>query len=149
MFFPMAGFFSDKAQAVVYQIQNSDENKSTMGLSNIRSVGVNNACARIIQQTGLNTDGVFADPPVHIHRHIASLVLHRVADGLAGLCPKFNSGKNTFFKWISQGIFKTDLLGFATGFLTKNHGTRIHCFLPVIQAHPQYVVAALFFRKNQ
>jgi hypothetical protein len=66
---------------------------------------------------------------------------------LAGHCQKFNPGKNTFFKLISQGIFNADLLGFATGFLTKNHGTRIHCFLPVIQAHPQYVVAALFFEK--
>jgi hypothetical protein len=39
---------------------------------------------------------------------------------LAGLGQKFNSGINIFFKWIPQGIFEADLLGSATGFLTKN-----------------------------
>ena len=104
MFFPMAGFFSDTAQAIFNQ-------------KLIRQWMPNMA---ITFSCELSNEGVFADPPVHIHRHKASLVLHRLADGLAGLGQKFNSGKNTFFKWISQGIFEADLLGSAIGFLTKN-----------------------------
>ena len=72
----MAGFLDDTAQAVFNQLQNFDKYESAMELSNIRSVDVNTACARIIQQIGLSTESVFADSPVHIHRHKAALFIH-------------------------------------------------------------------------
>lgn len=75
MFPPMAGFSNDTAQAVFNQLQNFDKNESAMALSNIQSVGVNTACVSIIQQTGLSPESLFADSPVHIHRHKASLFL--------------------------------------------------------------------------